>query len=97
MIINIKRLINLLKFKSPFIFIAHTNNNPNNEHHGLTTYSELTDILERNFFHSPIITYVPLIRKMLPNFLVKFFHKKKLFSETIIITTKKALFYGFYE
>jgi len=33
---------------------------------------------------------------MLPNFLVKYFHEKKLFLETII-TAKKTLYYGFYE
>lgn len=94
LIINLKRFINLLRFRSPYIFIAHTKDNPDNEHYGLTTFSELESILEDNFFHTPEITYTPLIRKGLPVFISRFLNGKKLFSESIIIKSRKSIFYG---
>lgn len=95
--INLKRTYNLLTLKSPFIYIPHTNSNPNNEHHGLTTFSELERILDENFFHTPKIVYVPLLRKGLPRLISKLLFGKKYFTETIIVSTRKALFSGFYE
>tara|TARA_B110000008_G_scaffold120106_1_gene122794 strand:+ start:550 stop:1371 length:822 start_codon:yes stop_codon:yes gene_type:complete len=94
LIINLKRFINLLRLRSPFIYIAHTKDNPDNEHYGLTTHSELESILEDSFFHTPEITHTPLIRKRLPMFITNLLHGKKLFSESIIITAKKSIFYG---
>jgi len=94
--IILKRFTRLCRFKSPFIYIAHTKNNPDSVHHGLTTYKELERLLEENFFHTPIITYLPLIRKGVPGFLIKYLFGKKLFTEHIIITTRKALFQGMY-
>ncbi len=95
--INLKRIKALLTFRSPFIYVAHTRNNPNNEHHGLTTYFELEEILEDHFFHIPRIVYTPLVRKGLPKVITRLLFGKKLFSEHIIITTRKALFYSLYE
>ena len=97
LVICIKRFLNLLKAKSPFIYIAHTKNNPDNQHCGLTTFTELESLLEDNFFHTPKITFVPLIRKGLPNFISRIFFGRKIFTESIIITARKALFYGFYK
>lgn len=95
--INVKRIFNILRLKSPFVYIPHTNNNPNNEHHGLTTYNELEDVLEENFFHKPKITFIPLVRKGLPKVFSKLLFGKECFTEHIIITTRKALFYGIYK
>ncbi len=92
--IFLRRILNLVMLKSPFVHIAHTNNNPDNQHHGLTTYSELENLLENNFFHTPEITFVPLIRKRLPKFVTKLLYGKKSFSEHIIISTRKAIFVG---
>ena len=95
--IFLKRILNLVMLKSPFVYIAHTNNNPDNEHHGLTTYSELENLLENNFFHTPEITYVPLIRKRLPKFVTKLLYGKKSFTEEIIISTRKSIFISMWE
>lgn len=94
MSVFLKRICAVLRFKSPFcINIAHTHNNPDNEHHGLTTYAELERILSDNIFHSPAITYLPLVRKKIPIFLQKFLYGKKIFTEQIIITARKPIFY----
>ena len=90
--IFLQRILNIIKLKSPFIYIPHTNNNPNNEHYGLTTYSELENLLENNFFHTPEIAYVPLIRNRMPKFVTKLLYGKKSFTECIIISTRKAIF-----
>ena len=90
--IFLRRILNLVMLKSPFVHIAHTNNNPDNQHHGLTTYSELENLLENNFFHTPEITFVPLIRKRLPKFVTKLLYGKKSFTEQIIISTRKSIF-----
>ncbi len=96
LIINIKRFVNILRFRFRFVYIAHTNNNPDNEHHGLTTYKELTDILESNFFHTPKIIPVPLIRDLIPKFVARLLYGKKIFTEEIIIVTRKSIFVGMY-
>ncbi len=93
-VIFLKRILSLLKLKSPFLYIPHTKDNPDNEHHGLTTHSELERLLEDNFFHTPEITYVPLVRKGLPKFVTKILFGKKTFTESIIITSRKAIFYS---
>tara|TARA_B100001013_G_C24600897_1_gene438811 strand:+ start:193 stop:999 length:807 start_codon:yes stop_codon:yes gene_type:complete len=95
--IILKRILNLVMLKSPFVYIPHTNNNPDNEHHGLTTYSELENLLESNFFHTPEITYVPFVRKRLPKFVTKLLYGKKCFTECIIISTRKSIFLSMWE
>lgn len=93
----IKRALAILKLKSPFkIHIPHTHNNPDNRHIGLTTYREMEKVLQNNMFHSPEIMYVPLTKKNLPAAITRFLYGKKRFTPEIIITARKALFYGFY-
>ena len=93
----LKRLAAVLRFKSPLnIHIAHTHNNPDNQHCGLTTYGELEEILLYHFFHPPTITYIPLMRKRLPVGIRKLLYGKKTFCEQILVTTRKPLFLGFY-
>ena len=95
--IFLKKILAILKLRSPFkVHILHTRNNPDNQHYGLTTYKELERILTDNMFHFPEITYVPLIRKKLPRCITKFLYGKKRFTEQIIISTRKPLFYSFY-
>ena len=97
MTIAIKRLLRLFKLKNPFsIHIAHTKNNPNNEHHGLTTYKKLSGHFIENTFHDPAITYTLLRRKFVPMFLSKLFLKNKYFNEHIIMTATKPVFFGIY-
>ena len=94
-----KKIRAVLNLKSPFkIHIAHTRNNPDNDHRdGLTTHGEIEKILANNMFHSPQITYIPLVRRKLPMFITRFLYGKKKFTEQIVITAKKPLFYGFYK
>jgi len=93
----LKRICAMLTFKSPFnIFIAHTHNNPDNQHCGLTSFTELEKFLFDNMFHVPKIIYVPLKRKKLPGVMQKLLYEKKCFTDTIIIKTRKPLFCGFF-
>ena len=95
--IFLKRCTAMLRLKSLFnIHIPHTHNNPNNEHHGLTTYTELSKILYDHMFHYPSVVDVPLKRKGLPKWITSLLFRKKMFNEQIIITVRKPLFYSFY-
>jgi len=93
----LRQIIALMKIKNPFkIHIPHTHNNPNNEHHGLTTISELKKILNATMFHSPEITYKELNKKHIPLLIKKTFRKSSVFNQHIIITVRKPIFYGIY-
>jgi ubiquinone/menaquinone biosynthesis C-methylase UbiE len=94
----LRRFKALASFKNPFnIHIPHTRNNPNNEHHGLTTYRELKGIFKKTMFHEPIIYYQKLNRKGLPGFLGKMFLKAKFFNAQIVLSVKKSYFFGVYK
>ena len=95
-VINLKRLLNIFKGKSPNIYIAHTNNNPDNEHHGLTNYFEMKSELERCFFHTPTFHHQLLIRIGLSKYISNILFKLKIrtFSEHLIISTRKSIFVG---
>jgi len=94
--INVNRLANLLRGRSPFIFIANTRNNPDNEHHGLTNYAEMRRELEACFFHTPHFHHHLLHRKGLSKALSDFLFslKLKMFSEHLIISARKSIFVG---
>ena len=89
--INLKRIVRLIKFKSPFIYIYSTRNNPDCEHHGLKTYSELEDILENNFFFNIERIKVLTRRKYIPHFLVKLIRGLAPLSSQIVISCKKSI------
>lgn len=89
--INLKRIARLLMLKSPFIYIYATKNNPNCEHHGLTTYQELEEILDNNFFFNIKRIKVLTRRNYLPNFLVKFLSGIWPFTSQIIISCNKSI------
>lgn len=94
---RLKRCVAILKLRSPFdIHIPHTKNNPDTEHHGLTTFTELTSLLEESMFHSPEFTHAPLRRRQLPIYLARMTDGCKTFTETIILSARKPLFYGFF-
>jgi len=97
LIVWLRRMFNLIRLKSPFIYVAHTKDNPDNEHHGLTTHKELGQLLANNFFHTPSVTYVPLLRRGFPKIISSLLFGKKIFTETIILTSRKSIFYGFYK
>lgn len=92
--IILTRIKSLMRFKSPFVYIAHTRNNPDNEHFGLTTNSELREIINDTFFHSPEILKVPLGRKI-PKFIENVINKFSWGNETIILAARKAIFANF--
>lgn len=93
-----KKVKTAITFKNPFnIHIAHTRNNPNNEHHGLTTYKELTAIFHETLFHKPVITYQELNKKAIPKWIANFFKCNKYFNQQIIISARKPIFFGLYK
>lgn len=95
-IINLKRFFALLKGKSPRIYIAHTNNNPDNEHHGLTNYKEMREELEAAFFHTPVFIRQHLTRKGITPKIsnLMFSTNIKSLNEHLIISTRKSIFVG---
>ena len=84
------------KLKSPKIYIAHTNNNPNNEYHGLTKFDEMRAELEATFFHTPKFHYQRLIRGGLSCKISDLLYSTniKAFSEHLILSTRKSVFFG---
>jgi 2-polyprenyl-3-methyl-5-hydroxy-6-metoxy-1,4-benzoquinol methylase len=92
-----KRIKGLLKFQNPLnIHIAHTRNNPDNEHIGLTTHKALSRILIDNTFHEPQITFQKLNRKAIPASISKRLRKVLFLNQDIIISARKPIFLGFY-
>ena len=90
--INLHRLKNLLRGKSPNIHIAHTRNNPDNEHCGLTTYRELDAVFAEQLFLESEITWFPFRRGWLFLSGKCRFPGRKLFNEHIIVTYRKGVF-----
>ncbi len=90
--INLRRLKRLLRLQSPFIYIDHTRNNPDNEHIGLTTYRELDRIFGEHLFLESQVTAVPFRRG--PLFISHKWHfpLRKLFNECIVVTYRKSVF-----
>jgi len=96
--IFLKRISAVLKFKNPFtIHIAHTKNNPDNEHHGLTTHHDLRNLFLENMFHEPTTTFYKLERTGISEWVSTRFEKNLYFNEHIIMTAKKPIFYGLYK
>jgi len=91
-----KRLLRLLRFRSPLVYIAHTRNNPDNEHHGLTNYREMRRELEDCFFHTPVFQHQPLVRRELSPIFTDILGalRLKIFSEHLILVTRKSIFVG---
>ena len=94
--IGLKRVYNLIRGKSPLIYIPHTRDNPDCEHHGLTDYREMRRELESCFFHTPTFHHHPLYRRGLSTLFTDllFYVKLKSFSEHLIISTRKSIFVG---
>lgn len=96
-VVFLKRLIAPLRLRNPFnIHVCHTRNNPDNEHHGLTTHRKLIEAFEQSRFHAPTITTMPLRRKGVPMAVSKAFERNLILNDTIILTARKPLFLGIY-
>tara|TARA_B100000700_G_C14967152_1_gene819428 strand:+ start:611 stop:1483 length:873 start_codon:yes stop_codon:yes gene_type:complete len=91
-IIALKRFLAIIRFRTPFIFIPHTRNNPDCEHHGLTTFNELEIILEDNFFFN--FKRIPLLCRRInfPRIISKLIYGFWPLTEHIIITCNKSVF-----
>jgi 2-polyprenyl-3-methyl-5-hydroxy-6-metoxy-1,4-benzoquinol methylase len=94
--IYVNRFLNLLRGRSPFIYIAHTRNNPDCEHHGLTNYREMRRELEGCFFHTPNFHHHFLVRRGLSQTISNFLFSLRLrmFNEHLILSTRKSIFVG---
>lgn len=91
------RIKAVTRFKNPFnIHIAHTKNNPDNEHHGLINHKNLENIFLNTMFHYPITTKAEL-NKGMPKGLSKFLSKYNVFNQHIIMTVTKPYFYELYK
>lgn len=92
-----KRIKAIFKFQNPFsIHIAHTRNNPDNEHIGLTTHKALIKILKDHTFHEPQITYQAVKRKGVSQGLLQRFKKVLFLNQDIIVSARKPIFLGLY-
>jgi 2-polyprenyl-3-methyl-5-hydroxy-6-metoxy-1,4-benzoquinol methylase len=91
-VINAKRLANVLRFKSPNIYIAHTRNNPSNEHHGLTTYAEMRELILQFHFSEPEIVDLPWRRSRLYVPQRARFPFRKWFNEHLLMKFQKSYF-----
>lgn len=99
--INLKRLLAVLKGRSPFkIHVEHTRGNPDYEHLGLTTFTELRNLLLDQMFHSPQLIRHPLSRRPLPRRLQEEIPNLPLIGPWLcrdpIIKTRKPIFLGFW-
>jgi len=94
--ILLKRLLRLLRFRTPFVYIAHTRNNPDNGHHGLTNFREMRRELEDCFFHTPVFKHQLLVRRELSPIFTDMLSALRLrvFSERLILVTRKSIFVG---
>jgi len=90
---RVKAILKFRKFWN--IHIAHTRNNPDNEHHGLTTYKELIGIFDNTMFHPAVITTMDFNRS-LPRWLCKILGRLGL-SAQIVLSVRKPIFYGIYK
>jgi ubiquinone/menaquinone biosynthesis C-methylase UbiE len=91
-VINAKRLANILRFKSPKIYIAHTRNNPDNEHHGLTTYAEMRELILQFHFLEPEIIDLPWRRSRLYVPQRARFPFRKWLNEHLLMKFQKSYF-----
>ncbi|MBN8544091.1 MAG: class I SAM-dependent methyltransferase [Alphaproteobacteria bacterium] len=90
--IMLRRFMRLLRLKSPFIYIEHTRNNPDNEHHGLSTYRELNHLFGAQQFLEPETIHVPLLRGKLYIARDSWLPLRTLFNECIILRYRKSVF-----
>lgn len=87
--------------RSPFrIHIAHTRNNPDNEHHGLMTFSELRGFLDRAGFLPAHFVRQPLVKPGLSAVLQRTLPElpllSRFFNADIIAVCRKPVFIGLF-
>ena len=92
------RIKAVLRFKNPFnIHIAHTKNNPDNEHHGLTNHKKLIKIFNNTMFHKPHIVRSSINKPGFPLWLGNKLKNFNTFNQHVIIRVQKPIFFGIYK
>ncbi len=91
-VIRIKRIVALARLRSPLIFIEHTRDNPDREHHGLTTFKELEGLLDEGLFTN--IERIParLRRQRLPEWVSRRLFGFWPLTEHIILRCRRSVF-----
>ena len=90
-VVRMKRVLAIARFRSPWIFIEHTRDNPDREHHGLTTFRELEGLLDEGLFVN--IERVPLrLRRRLPKWLSRMLFGFWPLTEHIILRCNHSVF-----
>jgi 2-polyprenyl-3-methyl-5-hydroxy-6-metoxy-1,4-benzoquinol methylase len=91
-VIRMKRVRAVARLRSPRIFIEHTRDNPDREHHGLTTYRELEDLLEQRLFVNVERVPLRLRRQHLPDWLSRCLFGFWPLTEHIVLRCSRSIF-----
>ena len=88
----LKRAVAIMRLQSPRVFIAHTRDNPDREHHGLTTFRELEGLVRDQFFLDSERIPLQLRRRGLPPWLGRRLRGFWPVTEHIILRFRKSVF-----
>ena len=91
-VVRIKRVLALVHLRSPRIFIEHTRDNPDREHHGLTSFKELEGLLDKSLFVNINRVPIRLRRRRLPEWLSRRLFGFWPLTEHIILTCNRSVF-----
>lgn len=91
-VVRIKRVLALVHLRSPRIFIEHTRDNPDREHHGLTSFKELEGLLDESLFVNINRVPIRLRRRRLPEWLSRRLFGFWPLTEHIILTCNRSVF-----
>ena len=91
-VIRLKRVLAVARLRSPRIFIEHTRDNPDREHHGLTTFKELEGLLDESLFVNVERVPARLRRQRLPGWLSRRLFGFWPLTEHIILRCNRSVF-----
>ena len=91
-VIRLKRVLAVARLRSPRIFIEHTRDNPDREHHGLTTFKELEGLLDESLFVNVERVPARLRRQRLPGWLSRRLFGFWPLTEHIILRCNHSVF-----
>ena len=91
-VIRIKRVLAVARLRSPRIFIEHTRDNPDREHHGLTTFKELEGLLDESLFVNVERVPARLRRQRLPGWLSRRLFGFWPLTEHVILRCNRSVF-----